>query len=90
MPSVEEEAMPPLVAAVEAALGTTVDTLRYLPSLTAIPTAAPTSTVPVSHKAPFDDEALLSAAEAAVDEAVLWLRYQPTAGEVRAVSLTTR
>jgi hypothetical protein len=82
--------MPPLVAAVEAALGTTVDTLRYLPSLAAFPSAAPTSVVAVSHKTPFDDEALVAAAEAAVQDAILWLRYQPKDDEVGAVSLSAR
>jgi hypothetical protein len=83
-------AMPPLVAAVEAALDTTVDTLRYLPSLTAFPSAAPTSVVAVSHQTPFDDEAMLAAAEAAVQDAILWLRYQPNGDEVGAVSLSAR
>jgi hypothetical protein len=74
---------PPLVAAVEEALGSLVETLRYLPSI------APAAAAPGQQPAPLrppavppetstTDDALVVVIEAAVSEAVLWVKYAPS------------
>lgn len=74
LPSSDEDLSetPPLVAAVEEALGSPVETLRYLPSIT-----RPAAASAVAREMSTTDDALVAAVQVAVSDAVLWLRYSP-------------